>query len=283
MPSSPSPSSSVQAARQQIADRLREIRQDAGLSGRELSAVVGWHPSKTSRIERAVQPVTAADIAAWCRACGAPVEVPDLVASLRAVEGAYIEWRRLERTGLRRLQHSYMPLYERTRRFRVYQSHVVPGLLQTGGYASALLSAITKFRGIPNDAEAAAAARVERQKVLGSNRRFAFLVEEAVLRNGVGDSEVMAEQLRHLLESMSLPAVALGVIPLQAFERPMWTLEGFTIFDDRKAQVELLTAKVTVTAPGELALYSRAFDVLSGLAVYGQLARTLITSAIEAL
>ncbi|TYK43280.1 helix-turn-helix domain-containing protein [Actinomadura decatromicini] len=283
MPSSPSPSSSVQAARQALADRLREIRQDAGLSGRALSEAAQWHPAKTSRIERGGQPATAADIQKWCEVCGVIDLAPDLVASLRAVEGAYVEWRRLERTGLSRLQQTYVPLYERTTHFRVYQSHVVPGLLQTVEYASALLSAITMFRRIPNDAEAAASGRVERQRVLYSERRFAFLVEEAVLMYGVGDSDVMAAQLRHLLTMMRLPSVSFGVIPMNARPRRIWTLEGFTIFDDVEVQIELLTAKVTVSAPGELSVYARAFGELATLAVTGDQARALIEQALDAL
>jgi hypothetical protein len=40
---------------------------------------------------------------------------------------------------------------------------------------------------------------------------------------------------------------------------------------------------VTVTAPGELDIYLRAFARLTELAVYGQAARTLIVKAIDAL
>jgi hypothetical protein len=61
-----SPSSSVQRARQQLAERLREIRLDAGLTARALSAAAGWHEAKTSRIESAKQVLTDADIQIWC-------------------------------------------------------------------------------------------------------------------------------------------------------------------------------------------------------------------------
>ena len=61
-----SPSSSVQRARQQVAERLREIRLDAGLTARALSVAAGWHEAKTSRIESAKQALTDADIQAWC-------------------------------------------------------------------------------------------------------------------------------------------------------------------------------------------------------------------------
>lgn len=71
-----SPSSSAQRARQELAARLREIRLDAGLTARALSSAAGWHEAKTSRIESATQPVSDADIRAWCTACRAGDQAP---------------------------------------------------------------------------------------------------------------------------------------------------------------------------------------------------------------
>src|ERR1700677_788686 len=110
-----SPSSSVQRARQELAERLREIRLDAGLTGRALSVAAGWHDAKTSRIESAKQAPSEADIHTWCRVCSLSREAPDLIAASRAADSMYVEWRRLHRTGLRRTQESRRPLYERTR------------------------------------------------------------------------------------------------------------------------------------------------------------------------
>jgi transcriptional regulator with XRE-family HTH domain len=126
-----SPSSSVRQARDALAQRLREIRLDAGLTARALALAAGWHESKCSRIENVKTAPSEADVRMWCQACGAEDQVADLIASLRAADSMYTEWRRLEVTGLRHLQESLVPLYERTARFRAYQSHVVPGLFQT--------------------------------------------------------------------------------------------------------------------------------------------------------
>ncbi|MEU8799550.1 helix-turn-helix transcriptional regulator [Spirillospora sp. NPDC048819] len=283
MPSTPSPSSSVQAARRSLAARLRELRQAAELSGTDLATAVGWHKSKVSRIEKAVQPVTQSDIRAWCEVCDAEDQIDDLVASLRAAEGGYVEWRRLEPTGLRKLQQSYVPLYERTRWMRVYQPHVIPGLFQTTEYARALLDAITEFRNIPNDVAAAVQARLGRRRVLTTGgHTFAFLIEQCVLDYQIGGPSVMADQLRHLLEDVSLPSVSVGIIPANA-PRPMWPVEGFTVYDTTQVHVELLTANVTVTAPSELNTYFKAFDELSALAVYGSAARELIDESLRTL
>ncbi|MFJ9819690.1 DUF5753 domain-containing protein [Streptomyces sp. NPDC101151] len=195
----------------------------------------------------------------------------------------YLEWRRVQRSGLRRLQQSRVPLYERTKTFRVYSSSVIPGFVQTYEYAAALLGNIARVHGTPDDVEEAAAARVERSYIIREGRhRFAFLLEESVLRHVVGEPAVMAGQLGYLLSVMALPAVSVGIIPASR-ERSMWTLETFTMFDENRVSVELLTAAVTVAAPGEVAMYSRAFEEMASLALFGADARSLVSSAIDSL
>jgi transcriptional regulator with XRE-family HTH domain len=278
-----SPSSSAQRARQDLAVRLREIRLDAGLTARALSAAAGWHEAKTSRIESAQQAPSDADIRAWCKVTGSDTLAPDIIAASRAADSMYTEWRRIHRAGVRRAQESRVPLYERTQAMRVYCPNVIPGLLQTADYARELLSAIIAFRDVPNDLDAAVAARMGRSRILGQGGRFAFIVEESVLRYQLGNGSMMAAQLGHLLSVMTAPSVSLGVIPFAAAGRSMWPVEAFTVFDDSRVHVELLSAQVTVTAPGEIVLYLRAFDALKALAVYGTRARALIASAIDAL
>lgn len=45
-----SPSSSVQRARERLAERLRDIRLDAGLTARALSAEAAWHEANLAAI-----------------------------------------------------------------------------------------------------------------------------------------------------------------------------------------------------------------------------------------
>jgi len=81
---------------------------------------------------------------------------------------------------------------------------------------------------------------------------------------------------------MSLPSVSLGVIPHTA-RRGVWPLETFTVFDSARVHVELLSAQVTVVAPGEVGLYERAFAEQARAAVFGRAARRVITAARDAL
>ncbi|MFE0771758.1 helix-turn-helix domain-containing protein [Streptomyces sp. NPDC058861] len=277
-------SSSAAQARTAVAERLKELRKDAGLHGHELAARCGWHKSKVSRLENGVTAPSDQDIRAWCGACGADDQAADLVARSRTAEAAYVEWKRIQRGGLLPMQEASRKLNHQTRLRRAYASFLIPGLFQTPAYASALLRTVGKFHEIPDDLEAAVESRMKRARVLyEGDHRFTMLLEESVLRYQIGDAECMAGQLGHLLSVMSLPAVSLGIIPSERPRTGMWTLESFNLYDDRQVLVELLSAKITVTAPSEIALYLKAFTELHKMAVHGAEARALITNALKAL
>ncbi|MGA4842728.1 helix-turn-helix domain-containing protein [Streptomyces sp. G45] len=279
----PSASSSAEQARKDLADRLGEIRLDAGLKGTQLAARLGWYPSKVSRIQNATTSPSADDIRAWCTACDAEDQAADLVQKLRDVEGMFVEWRRMERDGLRRAQEAVRPLFERTTRFRAYSSWLVPGLIQSRAYTEAVLRAVQRRRVDVDDVDAAVAARMERQQILHEGgRTFAFLVEESVLRSGMGGREVMAGQLGQLITVGSLPNVSLGIVPMSV-DRTRMPVEGFWIYDSTQVSVELVSGYLTLTQQREVGMYAEAFAELAEHAVYGADARSLIAIALRAL
>ncbi|WEV28651.1 helix-turn-helix transcriptional regulator [Streptomyces sp. 71268] len=280
---STSPLSSAEAARQSVAKRLRNLRKDAGLTTQGLADLCGWNKSKTSRIENVRTTPSDADIRAWCMACNARELAADLVAASRDAESMYVQWRGQQRTGMRRLVDVSRPLYQSTSLFRIYCSNVMPGLLQAESYAQQLLSDIADFRQVPNDSAAAAAARFDRAQIIRDGlHRVVLLVEESVLRRRDADDAAMAGQLGYLLTAMSYPAVSLGIIP-QSARRTMWGVEQFSIFDDKRVHVELMAGKVTLTSPGDVDVYLRAFEQMRQMAVYGPEARLLINAAIDSL
>ncbi|MEU6480569.1 helix-turn-helix transcriptional regulator [Streptomyces sp. NPDC047017] len=283
MPSSPS--SSAQAAREVVAHRLRDLRKSAGLTVTELASRCGWHHAKTSRIENARTAPTITDIRLWCRACDATDEIEDLVAQALHAESMYTEWRTQVRAGLRALQGSEPRLFQDTALFRIYSSSLVPGLLQTEGYAAGVLGISARFRDVPvDDSVAAAQARVERSRIIHEpGHRLVAVVEESALRHQMCDADAMAAQLGYLLTAGALPQVSLGIVPMSVPARQQWPRETFHIYDDRLVSVELVSARVRITQPAEIALYLRAFEQLRGMAVYGAEARSLILRAIEAL
>ncbi|MEC4018075.1 Scr1 family TA system antitoxin-like transcriptional regulator [Streptomyces sp. H27-D2] len=277
-----SPSSSVQEARKAVARRLREARLDARPTGPEAAQRCGWHPAKSSRIENARATPSDDDIRAWCTACGAEGQIEDLIAASRTADSMYVEWRQLHRAGMRKAQEDFVPLSSRPGSSASTAPTWCPAS-PSQEYAAAPLTMISEFQQTPDGSAQAAAARVARSHVIREgDHRFALLIEEDILYRLFGNTTVMAGQLGYLLADMALPSVSLGVLPRRA-PRRMWTLETFTIFDTQRVHVELLTAKVTVTQPSEIAAYIKTFERMSQMAVYGERARRLITAAIDSL
>jgi len=273
-------SSSVQAARRDLASRLHDLREDAGLTGDALSRACGWSAAKTSRIEHAKTPPSVEDIRAWCTACGADQQISDLTAALRTVEGMFVQWRRMERAGLRNANAAVLPLYERTHRFRVYASDVLPGMVQTRAYTHAVLSKLRDWRGLEDDVDATLEVRVARQQLIYNTRqRYALLIEEQLLSAFVAGAEVQREQLEYLSRVATLPHVSLGVLPARP-DRSLWGLESFYMFDDAQVSVELVSGFLQLTQPTEIAQYASTFSILAQSALYGPQARDLLSAAL---
>ncbi|MFC1406144.1 MULTISPECIES: helix-turn-helix transcriptional regulator [Streptacidiphilus] len=279
-----SPHSGAEQARARIAALLRDLRLDAGITGDELSRRCGWSAAKSSRLEHAKTSPSDSDIRTWCGACGASDQADELVLANRQADQLYSEWRQQQRSGLRRIQESVLPLHERTRVQRVYCSNVVPGFFQTPAYTRALFASFVRFEGIPDDIDLAVESRQKRGRLLiEGDHRFVVLMEETVLRYRIGGRRVMAEQLERLLAVSSLPSVALGIIPFTADRDAMWPLEAFYLYDTEKVLVETLSAELNVTSLREIELYHRAFLELGQIAVYGHAARERIRQAVDAL
>ncbi len=254
------------------------------MTGRALAAATGQHFTRVSKIEHGVQAPTDSDIREWCRACGAPDQIADLIATLRAVESAYLEFKRQSRAGMKRVLGAHtVALYEQTTLFRIYEHNVVPGLFQTADYSAAMLSFWIRFLETPDDLDAAVAARMERQRVIYQRgKRLVAVLEEQVLRTWFGTAETQAAQLDRLLAVMSLPNVSVGIIPMIT-ERTAVPSAGFWIFDNSLVALETPTASIEVTRPQEVELYARMFELLRKSAVYGKPARRLINRAMDEL
>lgn len=279
----PAAYSSAQQARQALADRLRDLRIDAKLTGLEHARRCGWSGAKTSRIERNKTTPSDEDIRTWCRTCAADDEADNLVASLRAVEGMFLDWRRLVRDGLHAVQQRRNRIHARAERFRVYSCWLLPGVLQTPAYAERVFRIIQQRDSLVDDVDQAVAARLERRERLTNGKgTYAFVLEEHVLRTGPAHPDVMAAQLEDLLGMAVRPNVSVGIIPAE-LGRGRWPAESFWIYDGERVNVELVSGSLTVTQPREVATYARAFAELASLAVYGAEARTLITAAIDRL
>lgn len=280
---STSPTDATKKAREALGLRLREIRKDAGLTGRAFASAAGWHFTRVSKLENGVQAPSDDDIRTWCATCSADALVPDLIAQARAVESMYLEFKRQTRAGMKQLMLAPVPLYERTNRFRNYEHHAIPGLLQTAGYMRAMLHFWFDFLDVHDDIDEAVRARLIRQDALYQpGKTFAFILEEAALYTWFGGPETMAGQLDRLLAATSLPNVSLGIVP-RTTDRAVIGQTSFWIYDDTLVKLETATAAIEVTAPVEVGMYAKMFEHLARPAVYGKEARSLILAALDAL
>ncbi|MBF6175465.1 helix-turn-helix domain-containing protein [Nocardia blacklockiae] len=273
-------SNSVHAAREALGKRLREMRKDAGLTGRRLAFLAGWHESKVSKIETGDRSPTEADLRAYCAHTGTEAQLPDLVATLRNIEAAYLEWRRTLHTGTGRRQQTSVTLAEQTKITRIFEPVIIPGILQITEYAEAVLRKGVEFYRIPDDVEQGIAKRLERQQFLyRGDHRFHVVIAEQALATTVGNDAIMVAQLDRLLAAMGLPRLRLGIIPART-EFPM-QLTNFAMFDDRMVLAEVVTAELRITQPREIALYSKMFAQLAERAHYGAAARELIMAELN--
>jgi transcriptional regulator with XRE-family HTH domain len=94
-------STATKRAREALGARLREIRQDAHLTGRALASRCDWHFTKVSKLEHGTQNPSEDDLRAWCNACDAEDQIPDLIATARTIESMYLEWRHTLCSGMK--------------------------------------------------------------------------------------------------------------------------------------------------------------------------------------
>lgn len=267
---------SFQREREALGQRLRELRRDARLTGRQLAEAQRWQPSKVSRIESGKQTPSDADVEAWARACGVPDAAGDLAAALRTLEGHYLEHRRAFRAGKAHFQRTIGEREAEFSSIQSFQSGIIPGLLQTPEYARHRFGDGSKYGGPPSDLDDAVAARMARQQILyRSDTRAHFILTEAPLRYRLCPPQVMEGQLDRLLGVATMRSVRLGVIPFEVRHKKA-PLHGFTVYDDREVSVELLTATLTLAEPSEISGYLELFAEYAKLAMYGSEARALI-------
>jgi transcriptional regulator with XRE-family HTH domain len=263
-----------------LAERLRDMREAAGLTGDQLARQLGWTRTKIPKIERGHQMPTQADITSWVRACGQPDEIADELLSMLA-EGQTIhrQWKHELRHGHAAVQDNWDRMVREAAVFRCVEILVIPGWLQTPDYARyRMLDAVTNYGAAKDGIDAAVAARMHRQQVLYEHgRTFEFVITEAALRIGAAPAPVMMGQLDRLNMLSQLPNITLGIIPL-GVTLPLLPQNGFTILDER-VLVETHASEIVVTDT-EAQAYSRFADALMAEAVTGEDAGRLCLSAV---
>ncbi|MFF9571239.1 helix-turn-helix domain-containing protein [Streptomyces sp. NPDC014685] len=272
-------STDYQRARESLGVRLRELRTEAGLTGRQLAEHCHWPHSKVSKLENGRQTAAPEDLDEWARGCGTPEEAEDLRRRLRGLETHVQSLRRRLAAGHGPIQEQSVVEYRETRVVRAYEATVIPGLFQTPDYARALLIHNAEIHQTPRDTEVAVRARMRRQETLyerGKHHRV--ILWEGALHALPCAPEILAAQLDRLAGLIGLDTVSLGIIPLGA-SMSLTPKHGFWIFDERLVRVETISTELRLDDPADIALYGRVWDRLNDAAVHGSEAHRVLARA----
>ncbi|WP_043682451.1 helix-turn-helix domain-containing protein [Streptomyces xylophagus] len=146
---------------------------------------------------------------------------------------------------------------------REYQDQVIPGLLQTPGYAHALFS---RSRTDVDEIESRVRAWLSRQPrfLTDEGPLYVAVLDESCLRNAVGSPEVMRDQCAHLLSVGRRPNVRIQVAPAGLFGliRPRNSMSLIELPDGRWVYSESLDRGHFNNDPTTFARHSQTYDVL---------------------
>ncbi|MED7923026.1 helix-turn-helix transcriptional regulator [Nonomuraea sp. LP-02] len=268
---------SFQQARIDLGGQLRQLREAAGLSGKELAERVRWQPSKVSRLENARQTPTEDDVVTWAQAVGAAADTTDdLISQALALQERHDSWKQRYRSGLAAIQEDMRDLEARTKLFRAFEPGIIMGLLQTSEYARHVFRKVKRLYSAADQIDAAVRVRMQRQEILyDRGRTFRFVVPEAALRTMLAPADVMRGQIDRLLAVSTLPNVEFGVIPAET-ELPSAPINGFWIYNDAMVGVATMTKDLVLREPDDLAFYVQAFDDFAKVAEFDESGREVM-------
>ncbi|MFE1787615.1 helix-turn-helix domain-containing protein [Streptomyces sp. NPDC059525] len=202
------------ARQARLGAELRKLREAAGTTARQAAGLLSVDQAKISHIEAGRLGISEERIRrlATFYSCDDERLVDALCAISREHRGQYWfdEYRGILAPGfldIAELEHHAIAL-------RSMQSMTLPGLFQTENYARALFSGVTPK--LPaSEVEARVEHRMRRVALLDRHDPppFDAIIHEAALRMRFGGRGVAREQLEHLLEMSTRPAVRVRVIP----------------------------------------------------------------------
>lgn len=202
-------------SKRQLGRALMSLREAAGKTREQVSAVIECSESKIGRIERGHVGVRAAELRDFLTLYGVADD------QRRELEALARETRkRRPRTtfgkAIPEWFRRYVDLEETAAEIRTYDGELVTGLLQTEDYARAITEASPLH--IPTEIGRIVQARAARQDRLTDDDapRVWAIMSEGVLRLQVGGRDTMRQQLKHILDLAALPNLTVQVTPFSS-------------------------------------------------------------------
>ena len=299
MPELPAVSASPTLGRIQLGVELRRLRETANKTidqvSRELSELLGpgFSPTKLSRLETGKRPANQRDVRDLCVYYGASADDLDRLVEMAKASRMQNRWQ-----GLTEAYAEYMALESIASGVRVYESMLVPGLLQTPEYSNAVavgnaFEQTAASEGEGADLQVKTDVRIARQQRLRDSPalRLHAIVDENVLRRRIGGDEVMSRQLRQIREVSRLRNVTLQVVPISRGAYPGIESAGFSILDfapgvhsqDYVCFLEGIVGVVWAEREAERLRVVRVFQYMEQLALSPKESRELLDTVISEL
>ncbi|WP_026923732.1 helix-turn-helix domain-containing protein [Glycomyces arizonensis] len=268
-----------------LGEKLRALREEAGVSVMETAEFLQRDRSAVSRHETGEYPIRRADVYALLTFYGVEDEKPRSELLDLCEEVWRKGWWDPYREDVTRDFINLPWLESRTDWLCVYQNMLVHGLAQTPAYAEAVIR--NAERGADEDQmQRWIDLRLERQRILSEDEplNYELVLEEPVLHRPIGGLETMRGQLEHLLDLASRSNIDLRVMPtahgphgghhgsFQLFVMP----EQFP----NVAYVETLGGALYVESPG-VERFEHAWEDLFSNALDPMRSAALIEAALE--
>ncbi|WP_338699087.1 helix-turn-helix transcriptional regulator [Streptomyces sp. Q6] len=182
---------------------LRFHRERAGMTMETLGRHVGYSKSQVAMVERGERPPKG-------RLVELAEQALDAQGALQAVAG-----KEFGQGGLRPWTEDYLAEEKKAHALYVFQNHIVPGSLQTEGYARAVYISNRCPMLEDDEIEQRLAERLARQELFSRKPQAAvsYVIEESALTKPLGGTDVLREQLLHLLDVGGLRNVEIQVMP----------------------------------------------------------------------
>ena len=202
------------ARQRRLMAELIRLREGSGLSRAQVAERVGATDSTLWRYETGATRPKPGDVAILLDVYGIHgAEREELIEMAKHARKR--GWWHRHRQSLKPGFDSYIGLEAAASVVRTFQTLVVPGILQTEGYARAIIEQ-TAITSVPDQVDEKVLVRLSRQELLTREDdplQVVAVLDEAVLHRQVGGPEVMSEQIRHLLELTRRPNVTIRVVP----------------------------------------------------------------------
>jgi plasmid maintenance system antidote protein VapI len=263
-----------------LGEGLRQAMKHAGLTGEQAARQLGWSPSLVSRLLSGKRNATESQVVEFLDMCRVTGTERDRLLELCHEKQAPGWW---QRHGSRLPEQLILLIGHESKAVAIsdFQSTVVPGLLQTGDYARAL---IKEAGTVPaEEIDGRVAARLGRQSLFSRERpaHFTFYLHEFVLRLPVGGPAVMFEQVDHLLRMSLRPYLTMQVIPAaqgaHAAMAGAFTLMEFADFKP-VVYLESEASCLFLNKPEEIEAYQRILGTLAKTALDEEESRELIAT-----